>query len=90
MLLLFASATDAMRVNDSDEFATLTQATVVRLGWRTCTAAAGAAVRVIGRPTSLADKSPRGDLFVRVVSGSCSGFELNIDEGLLKDFRATI
>ncbi len=72
-----------MRLADVEEFATLTAPGEARLGSRKCLAAAGTVVQVLGRPTRPEDKVPRTALFVRIVTGSCAGFELTIDEKVL-------
>ena len=79
-----------MRVSGVEEFATLAVANPSRLGERTCMVPAGTAVRVIGRPTNLADKGVGSMLFVRVAAGPCDGYELTVEERALIHFRATM
>lgn len=78
-----------MRLSDVEEYATLARSAEGRLGDLRCTVPEGSTVRVIGQPVSLDDASPSTMHFVRVVDGPCGGFEATLDEGALRDFRAS-
>ena len=87
-LLAMATRVQAVRVSDVPLFATLRGSASARLGARECTAAEGSHVELVAEVAGPGVESADRRWFARVITGTCTGAELTVSEGLLRDQRS--